>query len=123
MQGRIVPEISRFLGIVITMYYRACAVPETIACYRTAGVTAMLPRITAARYVVGYAVWLRFADGSEGIVDLSTDLVGPIFEPLRDQELFARIVLHPELKTLVWPNGADLAPEYLYERLRGPAAA
>ncbi len=83
----------------------------------------MLPRITDARYVQGFAVWLRFADGSEGIVDLAADLAGPIFEPLRDPLFFARVVLHPELKTLVWPNGADLAPEFLYERLRGPEAA
>ena len=83
----------------------------------------MLPRIIAARYVDGFSVWLRFADGSEGTVDLSTDLSGPIFEPLQDQTLFAQVKLHPELKTLVWPNGADLAPEFLYSRLKGPAVA
>lgn len=83
----------------------------------------MLPRITAARYVDGFDVWLRFADGSEGIFDLSGDLSGPIFEPLRDQTLFAKVVLHPEIKTLVWPNGADRAPEFLYARLKGHAAA
>ncbi|TMH94965.1 MAG: DUF2442 domain-containing protein, partial [Betaproteobacteria bacterium] len=37
----------------------------------------------------------------------------PIFEPLRDVALFRRFVVHSELKTLVWPNGADLAPEFL----------
>jgi hypothetical protein len=46
-----------------------------------------------------------------------------MFEPLRDQTLFAKVVLHPEIKTLVWPNGADLAPEFLYARLKGHAAA
>lgn len=83
----------------------------------------MLPRIIAARYVDGFAVWLHFADGAEGTIDLSADLAGPIFEPLRDQALFAQVLLHPELKTLVWPNGADLAPEFLYERLHGTVAA
>lgn len=82
----------------------------------------MLPRITAARYVDGFTVWLRFADGSEGTVDLKSELAGPMFEPLRDQSVFAQLILHPELRTLVWPNGADLAPEFLYERLC-PAAA
>lgn len=83
----------------------------------------MLPRITTARYLDGFAVWLRFADGVEGTVDLLDDLAGPIFEPLRDQALFSQVVLHPEFKTLVGPNGADLAPEFLYARIKGHAAA
>ncbi len=83
----------------------------------------MLPRITAARFVEGFSVWLRFADGSEGTLDLSTDLAGPMFEPLRDPSLFAQVMLHREFKTLVWPNGADFAPEFLYSRLKGHAAA
>ena len=93
------------------------------ALHRVTHVNTIVPRITAARYVDGFAVWLRFADALEGVVDLSGDLAGPVFEPLRDQSLFAQVVLHPEIKTLVWPNGADLAPEFLYARLKGLAAA
>jgi hypothetical protein len=78
----------------------------------------MLPRITAARYLHHYTVWLRFSDGAEGDVDLSAELHGPLFEPLRDLALFSRLQLHPDIHTLVWPNGADLAPEFLRERLR-----
>jgi hypothetical protein len=78
----------------------------------------MLPRIVDAQYVSGFSVWLRFSDGVEGEVDLSQDLNGPIFEPLRDPENFRRFIFHPELRTLVWPNGADLAPEFLRSKLR-----
>jgi hypothetical protein len=81
----------------------------------------MLPRIIDARYISGYTVWLRYADGSEGTVDLSGELTGPIFEPLRDRAHFAQVRLHPELHTLVWPNGADFAPEFLRQRLRAAA--
>jgi hypothetical protein len=81
----------------------------------------MLPRITDARYISGYTVWLRYADGSEGTVDLAGELTGPIFEPLRDRAVFAQVRLHPELRTLVWPNGADFAPEFLRSRLRAAA--
>lgn len=81
----------------------------------------MLPRITEARYNGGFSVWLRFADGSEGVVDLAAELIGPIFEPLRDVKVFAQVRLHPELRTLVWPNGADFAPEFLRSRLRAAA--
>jgi hypothetical protein len=81
----------------------------------------MLPRITQARYIDGYTVWLRFADGTEGTVDLSGELLGPMFEPLHDRAVFSQVRLHPELHTLVWPNGADLAPEFLRSRLRAVA--
>jgi hypothetical protein len=78
----------------------------------------MMPRIVEAHYVTGFKIWIRFSDGAEGDVDLSHELVGPIFEPLRNVEEFRRFSLHPELRTLVWPNGADLAPEFLREKLR-----
>lgn len=77
----------------------------------------MLPRIVDARYVSHFKVWLRFSDGMEGEVDLSRDLDGPMFEQLRDPEKFRRVAFHPELRTLVWPNGADLAPEFLRSKL------
>jgi len=41
-----------------------------------------------------------------------------VFEPLRDQAFFRSFVLHPELHTIVWPNGADLAPEFLHEQVK-----
>jgi hypothetical protein len=78
----------------------------------------MLPRIVDAHYVSSFKIWIRFSDGVEGDVDLSRELTGPIFEPLRDVEAFKRFRLHPELRTLVWSNGADLAPEFLREKLR-----
>jgi hypothetical protein len=78
----------------------------------------MLPHVVEARHVAGYTIWLRFSDGAEGEVDLTKELHGPIFEPLRNTELFRQFAVHPELKTLVWPNGADFAPEFLRSSLR-----
>jgi len=78
----------------------------------------MIPRIKEARYVGDYTIWLRFADGTEGEVDLFSELVGDVFEPLRNQEFFGTFVLHHELKTIVWPNGADFAPEFLRSNIR-----
>ena len=77
----------------------------------------MLARIIEAQYVCDFTVWLRFDDGAEGEVDLAKELTGPIFKPLRDVEFFRRLQLHPELRTLVWPNSADFAPEFLRDRL------
>jgi hypothetical protein len=75
-----------------------------------------LPRVAEVRYEGGHVLWLRFDDGVEGCVDLSAHLRGPIFEPLRDPERFAEVRL-ADGYTVAWPNGADLAPEFLYEHL------
>jgi hypothetical protein len=77
-----------------------------------------MPRLVEAKYVRDYVVWLRWSDGSEGDVDLSPQLYGEMFEPLKDKELFRRFVLSEDLHTLVWPNGADLAPEFLHSQTR-----
>jgi hypothetical protein len=78
----------------------------------------MLSHVIEARYITGYTIWLRFSDGVEGELDLSKELHGPIFEPLRNVEVFRQFMVHPELRTLVWPNGADFAPEFLRSALR-----
>ena len=78
----------------------------------------MLPRLVAAKYAQGHTLWLRFADGLEGEVDLRNELQGEMFEPLRDESYFKQVTLHPELRTVVWPNGANFAPEFLRSALR-----
>jgi hypothetical protein len=77
----------------------------------------VLLHIVEAEYVGGYRIWLRFDDGAEGEVDLAGELTGPAFQPLRSLRMFRRFRLHPELRTLVWPNGADFAPEFLRSKL------
>ena len=78
--------------------------------------TRILPQLLSARHAGAYRVLLRFDDGTEAIVDLESELWGEMFEPLRDPARFCEFRVDPELRTLVWPNGADLAPEHLYER-------
>ena len=75
-------------------------------------------QVLEARYVAEYKIWLRFRDGLTGVVDFEHDLHGRIFGPLRDVELFRQFKVHPECKTLVWPNDIDIAPEYLHENAR-----
>lgn len=71
-------------------------------------------RITEARYVSGYTVWARFSDGLHGEIDLTSELEGEVFEPLKDPMFFRSFYLHSDLHTIVWPNGADFAPEFLH---------
>lgn len=76
--------------------------------------------IVEAEYRGGHRVFLRFADGSEGEIDLGPlmDYRG-LFAPLADEREFARLRFDPDEGTIVWPNGADLAPDTLYEYVTG----
>ena len=62
-----------------------------------------------------YRLYLRFEDGIEGPIDLTQIIpfVG-IFAPLQDPTYFATVQVNPELGTIFWDNGADLAPDVLY---------
>jgi hypothetical protein len=75
-------------------------------------------RIIAAKHVKDYVICLKFKDGTEGEVDLETELYGEVFEPLKDKDYFKSFILHPEYHTVVWANGADFAPEFLYSTLQ-----
>ena len=74
-----------------------------------------MPRVSAVRYVREHVLWLAFSDGVEGEIDLGAQLRGELFEPLLDPAAFARVGVLDG--TLAWPNGADWAPETLYERV------
>jgi hypothetical protein len=76
--------------------------------------------VVEARYVRDYTVWLKFEDGAEGEVDLSAELHGPVFEPLRDLA-YRCFIVSADLGTISWPNGADFAPEFLYDKIHVPA--
>jgi len=78
----------------------------------------MIPKIVEARYTADYRVWLRFADGVNGEVDLENELWGEVFAPLKDKTKFNKSYLDRELETVVWPGGADFAPEFFYAKLR-----
>jgi len=78
----------------------------------------MILHIKEAKYLRDYTIWLRFNDGAEGEVDLKTELDGEVFEPLQNVNQFRNFKVDPELQTIVWDNGADMAPEFLYEHLR-----
>jgi hypothetical protein len=80
----------------------------------------MIPRLIEAHHVRDYVIRLKFQDGVEGDVNLEPQLYGEVFEPLKDSEYFCRFRVDPELHTLTWPNGADFAPEFLYEKVQIP---
>jgi hypothetical protein len=81
----------------------------------------MILHVIDAQYIRDYILHLKFNDGAEGLVDLADQLYGEMFEPLKDLTKFKSFRLDPELNTVVWENGADLAPEFLHQRLLVPS--
>jgi hypothetical protein len=71
--------------------------------------------VTGVHYEGGYKLRLRFEDHSERIADLEKHLDGEVFEPLKDLRQFRTARLNADLDTVVWDNGADMSPDFLYE--------
>jgi hypothetical protein len=72
-----------------------------------------LYRVTAFENVGKYTLRIQFDDGAEQVIDFEPVLYGPVFEPLRNLELFNQVKLVEEVGCLEWPTGADFDPETL----------
>ena len=72
-----------------------------------------LIKVVDAKYLEGYKIEFRFNDGITKVVDLTNEIYGEVFEPLKDVDFFKKFMLNPF--TIEWENGADFSPEYLYE--------
>ncbi len=75
----------------------------------------MFIHVTSAQYIKDYKIWLSFSDGAQGEIDLSSELFGEVFEPLKEIKFFKSFEL--EGHTISWNNGADFAPEFLREQI------
>ena len=80
----------------------------------------MLYRIVKLTVLPKYKLQIEFEDGAAGIVDLADDLYGPMFESLKDEAVF-RTAFLDEFGTVCWPNGADYAPDTMYDMVTGKA--
>ncbi|MDI6751913.1 MAG: DUF2442 domain-containing protein [bacterium] len=78
----------------------------------------MILHVKEAKHLHDYVIWLRFNDGAIGKVDLKDELYGEVFEPLKEIEMFKSFKVDPDLETIAWDNGADLAPEFLYDKMK-----
>jgi hypothetical protein len=78
----------------------------------------MLTKIRRIEKLGGFRLRLHFGDGSVGEHDFSSIVGegGPMIEPLQDQAYFDRVFL--EFSALTWPNGFDIAPEWLRREMK-----
>lgn len=79
------------------------------------GITPDISKVAVVRHGV---VRLTFADGLTGEVEILPRMQGPVFQRARTEQGFAEVAVDEESGTIVWPGGADLAPDTLYERVR-----
>ena len=75
----------------------------------------MFLHVEKVKHLGDFKLQLTFNDGVVMDVDLEDELYGPIFEPLKDVNLFQQVTVNSETNTIEWPNGADFAPEFLRE--------
>jgi hypothetical protein len=75
----------------------------------------MFVHVTDVIYLKDYQLRIEFNDKKIKDIDLINELYGEIFEPLKDIDFFKKVYLNPGTGTIEWPNGADFAPEFLYE--------
>jgi hypothetical protein len=73
----------------------------------------MFLHVTAVHHLGGWRLRVTFDDGTVKDVDLTDELHGEVFQPLKDPNFFRQVVVNPETGTIEWPNGADFAPEFL----------
>lgn len=72
-------------------------------------------RVASFELLEAYRLRVRFEDGAERTIDLEPVLFGTLYGPLRDQAVFRQVKIDPEIRTLVWPNGADFDPATLHD--------
>lgn len=72
-------------------------------------------KVQAVTPVADYTLLVQFDDGTQQVIDFRPVLSGALFGPLQDLDLFNQVRVDPEVKTLVWPNGADFDPATLHD--------
>jgi len=77
----------------------------------------MNPKIQNIRYTGDYTYHIRFTDDREGTVDFKPFLWGEVFEQVRDKNYFKQAFIDKTAGTITWPNGVDIAPETLYQKI------
>jgi hypothetical protein len=74
----------------------------------------IMVKISSVKPMQNWELEIVFADNTRCVISIKDRLFGPVFEPLRDPQFFAQAAVD-EFGAICWPNGADLAPDAIYE--------
>jgi hypothetical protein len=72
-------------------------------------------RIQTVEIVASYTLRVTFDDNTNQVIDFRPVLGGELYGPLQDLQLFNQVRIDPEVRTIVWPNGADFDPATLHD--------
>jgi hypothetical protein len=72
-------------------------------------------QVRAVEVIEPYTLRVKFTDNTEQVINLKPVLAGELYGPLLDLQVFEKVTIDPEVKTLVWPNGADFDPVTLHD--------
>lgn len=75
----------------------------------------LIYKIISLKIIFPYTLELKFNDGAIKEINFERILFGGMLSPLKDQKLFNQVSIDPEVKTIVWPNGADFDPAILHD--------
>ena len=81
-----------------------------------------MEKVTKVSALPDWRLEVEFSDGTRGVVSIKDRLFGPMFEPLRNADFFVKVSVD-EFGAVCWPNGADLAPDALYQAIAGAKVA
>ena len=76
-----------------------------------------MKKVVVVKALDGFRLDVTFSDGVKGVINIEDRLFGPVFEPLKAPEFFRQVAID-EFGVICWPNGADLAPDALYDTLK-----
>jgi hypothetical protein len=82
----------------------------------------MMPRVIKVVALPQYRLRVEFDDGVVGTIDLSGELDGEVFRPLRDEAIFRQVMID-EFGAVCWPSGPDLASDAMHSQLTGELAS
>ncbi len=77
----------------------------------------MTPKIKKIQYKSEYIYHIQFDNNRKGIVNFQPFLWGEVFEPLKDEDFFKKAFIDQTSGTITWPNGVDIAPETIYQKI------
>lgn len=80
-------------------------------------------RIIEVKALEPYRLWIRFSDGIEGTIDISSLIGQGVFRTLTDSEEFSKAYVDSIAHTVAWPNGIDLCPDALYADIKAQTKA
>lgn len=79
----------------------------------------MIVKPIQVKAISPYSIWLKFADNTEGQVDLSHLVNMPVFKNWSNPDFFDKVYIDAETCAIAWDENIELCPDNLYLKITG----